>query len=126
MDVSAQQVPAHPPPTSTNLSSCLERYRIPFNHIAFLGIAKLIQAACAHFLREWIRLEHKPLGVVLWCILATAAVVLLAIERPWSRPTDSWKVKNKRSQGNGGIGLGRTGKCIFANLYRTFFFRAIH
>ncbi|KAG0279295.1 putative zinc transporter msc2 [Linnemannia exigua] len=65
--------------------------RIPFNHIAFLGIAKLIQAACAHVLREWIKLDHKPLGVVLWCILATASVALLAIERPWSRSTDSWK-----------------------------------
>ncbi|KAF9543352.1 putative zinc transporter msc2 [Mortierella hygrophila] len=66
---------------------------IPFNHIAFLGIAKLVQAASAHFLREWIKLEHKPLGVVLFCILATAAVVLLAIERPWSRPAgmDTWK-----------------------------------
>ncbi|KAF9922089.1 putative zinc transporter msc2 [Linnemannia zychae] len=65
---------------------------IPFNHIAFLAVAKLIQSACAHFLREWIRLEHKPLAIVLWGILATASVVLLAIERPWSRPSmDNWK-----------------------------------
>ncbi|KAI1304083.1 putative zinc transporter msc2 [Mortierella claussenii] len=65
---------------------------IPFNHIAFLGIAKLIQAACAHFLKEWIRVEHKPLTVVLWWILAAGSLVLLLIERPWSRSSaGSWK-----------------------------------
>ncbi|KAF9362136.1 putative zinc transporter msc2 [Mortierella sp. AD094] len=65
---------------------------IPFNHIAFLGIAKLIQAACAHFLKEWIKVEHKPLAVVLWWILAAGGAVLLLIERPWSKPSvGSWK-----------------------------------
>ncbi|KAG0052647.1 putative zinc transporter msc2 [Gryganskiella cystojenkinii] len=65
---------------------------IPFNHIAFLGIAKLIQAACAHFLREWIRVEHKPLAVVLFWILLAGSAVLLLIERPWSRVgVSSWK-----------------------------------
>ncbi|KAF9206601.1 putative zinc transporter msc2 [Haplosporangium sp. Z 27] len=65
---------------------------IPFNHIAFLGIAKLIQAASAHFLREWIKIEHKPLAVVLWWILAAGGAILLLIERPWSKPgAGSWK-----------------------------------
>ncbi|KAG0216404.1 putative zinc transporter msc2 [Mortierella sp. GBA30] len=65
---------------------------IPFNHIAFLGIAKLIQTACAHFLREWIRTEHKPLAVVLWWILAAGGAALVLIERPWSRlGMDGWK-----------------------------------
>ncbi|KAG0329864.1 putative zinc transporter msc2 [Dissophora globulifera] len=65
---------------------------IPFNHIAFLGIAKLVQAACAHFMKEWMAVEHIPLAVVLWWILAAGSVVLLLIERPWSRPTiGSWK-----------------------------------
>ncbi|KAG0026061.1 putative zinc transporter msc2, partial [Podila clonocystis] len=65
---------------------------IPFNHIAFLGIAKLIQAASAHFLREWIHVEHKPLAVVLFWMLLAAGVVLLVIERPGSRPGfGTWK-----------------------------------
>ncbi|KAG0343793.1 putative zinc transporter msc2 [Podila humilis] len=65
---------------------------IPFNHLAFLGIAKLIQAASAHFLREWIRIEHKPLVVVLFWMLAAAGSILLVIERPWSRPGfGTWK-----------------------------------
>lgn len=67
--------------------------RIPFNHIAFLGIAKLIQAASAHFLKEWIHVEHKPLAVVLFWMLLTAGAVLLVIERPGSRPGfGTWKV----------------------------------
>lgn len=67
--------------------------RIPFNHIAFLGIAKLIQAASAHFLREWIHAEHKPLVVVLFWMLLAAGAVLLVIERPGSRPGfGTWKV----------------------------------
>ncbi|KAF9387522.1 putative zinc transporter msc2 [Podila verticillata] len=65
---------------------------IPFNHIAFLGIAKLIQAASAHFLREWIHAEHKPLVVVLFWMLLAAGAVLLVIERPGSRPGfGTWK-----------------------------------
>jgi hypothetical protein len=77
----------------SNRSSC----RIPFNHVAFLGIAKLVQAACAHFLKEWIKAEHKLLFVVLWCILAAGSLVLLLIERPWSRPgLNHWKVHQYR------------------------------
>ncbi|KAG0096270.1 putative zinc transporter msc2 [Podila epicladia] len=65
---------------------------IPFNHIAFLGIAKLIQAASAHFLREWIHVEHKPLAVVLFWMLLAASAVLLVVERPGSRPGfGTWK-----------------------------------
>ncbi|KAF9938311.1 putative zinc transporter msc2 [Mortierella alpina] len=65
---------------------------VPFNHIAFLGIAKLIQSACAHFLHEWIRTEHKPLASLLFWICAAGGIVLLLIERPWSKPgTGTWK-----------------------------------
>ncbi|KAF9434797.1 putative zinc transporter msc2 [Entomortierella beljakovae] len=73
---------------------------IPFNHIAFLGIAKLIQSACAHFLKEWIRVEHKPLAVVLWWILVAGGAVLLLIERPWSKPSaGGWKWNKLMSYG---------------------------
>ncbi|KAF9961754.1 putative zinc transporter msc2 [Mortierella alpina] len=65
---------------------------IPFNHIAFLGIAKLIQSACAHYLHEWIRTEHKPLALLLFWICAAGGLVLLLIERPWSKPgMGTWK-----------------------------------
>lgn len=75
------------------LTVVLLLYRIPFNHVAFLGIAKLVQAACTHFLKEWIKAENKPLLVVLWCILAAGSLVLLLVERPWSRPgLNHWKV----------------------------------
>ncbi|KAG0027662.1 putative zinc transporter msc2 [Podila clonocystis] len=53
---------------------------------------KLIQAASAHFLREWIHLEHKPLAVVLFWMLLAAGAILLVIERPGSRPGfGTWK-----------------------------------
>ncbi|KAF9584705.1 putative zinc transporter msc2 [Lunasporangiospora selenospora] len=65
---------------------------IPFNHIAFLGIAKLIHSACAHFLKEWIRTEHRAIEPLLWSVLTAGAVVLLVIERPWTRHSlDRWK-----------------------------------
>ncbi|KAG0223715.1 putative zinc transporter msc2 [Mortierella sp. GBA43] len=66
--------------------------RIPFNHLAFLGIAKLVQAGCAHFLKEWIKAEHKSLSIALWCTMVAGSLVLLLIERPWSRPSiNLWK-----------------------------------
>ncbi|KAG0236212.1 hypothetical protein BGW42_003857 [Actinomortierella wolfii] len=63
---------------------------IPYNHIAFLSIAKMIHAGCAHYLREWIRpgqhyLQHHPLSVSLFWLLAMGALISLSIERPWSR-----------------------------------------
>ena len=83
-----------------HLGLLLDRpYRIPFNHIAFLGIAKLIQSACAHYLHEWIRTEHKPLALLLFWICAAGGLVLLLIERPWSKPgMGTWKVKTKNQE----------------------------